>query len=118
MSAELHMLVQCNQTHLLAVCSNRQANASSMESHSEELSRLRAENASLKQLLTNKDAQMAQSSVVNVSKDQLLVCKDELLAMKDELLVRRAADLQRCKQELLQYKTAHPEAEVPAADSS
>jgi hypothetical protein len=89
-----------------------------MESHSEELSRLRAENASLKQLLTNKDAQMAQGSVVIASKDELLVCKDKLLAMKDELLVSRTAELQHYKQKLLQYKTAHPEAEVPAADSS
>jgi hypothetical protein len=52
---------------------------------SEELSRRRAENVSLKQLVTSKDAQLA--------------CKDELLAS-------RTAELQRCEEELLQCRIA------------
>jgi hypothetical protein len=91
-----------------AVCSNRQANASSMESQSEELSRLRAENACMKQLLTSNDAQMASTAA---SYAALLACKDELLAS-------RAIELQRCKEDFLQHKAATAELHAAVADSS
>jgi hypothetical protein len=61
-----------------------------METVGEELSRLRAENTCLKQLLESKDAQLAQSSLVIASNAALLACKDELLA-------NRAEELQRLK---------------------
>jgi hypothetical protein len=64
------------------------------ETASEELSRLRAELTSSKQLLESKDAQLA--------------CKDELLAS-------RAAELQRCE-ELLQHRTAAAESGSTAAE--
>jgi hypothetical protein len=85
-----------------------------METAGEELSRLRAENACLKQLLTSNDAQL--SSVV-ASNAALLACKDELLGTKDELLASRAAELQR-SQVLLQPSTAIPEVNLAAGDSS
>eukprot|EP00953_Heterococcus_sp_UTEX-ZZ885_P010042 5870-Heterococcus_DN1.PRE.2 len=80
---------------------------------SEELSRLRAELASSKQLLTSKDAQLL------ACKDELLACKDHLVATKDELLASRAAEVQRC-QELLQHtrKGSAAESDAVAADSS
>jgi hypothetical protein len=61
-----------------------------METTGEELSRLRAENSCLKQLLESKDALLAQSSLVIASNAALLACKDELLA-------NRAEELQRLK---------------------
>jgi hypothetical protein len=67
-----------------------------MESQSEDLSRLRAEAASLKQLLTSKDVQMASAAA---SKAASLACKDELLAS-------RTAELQRCREKLVQHRAA------------
>jgi hypothetical protein len=61
-----------------------------METAGEELSRLRAENSCLKQLLESKYAQLAQCSLVIASNAALLACKDELL-------VNRAEELQRLK---------------------
>ena len=54
-----------------------------METQGEELSRLRAGNASLKKLLA-------------ASKDAHLTSNAALLACKDQLLASRAAELQRC----------------------
>jgi hypothetical protein len=79
---------------------------SSMESQSEELSRLRAEVASLKELLTSKDVQMASAAASNAA---LLGCKDELLAITTR-------ELQHCKEELLQHRAASLDA--AAGDSS
>jgi hypothetical protein len=76
-----------------------------METQGEELSRLRAENASLKKLLA-------------ASKDAHLTSNAALLACKDQLLASRAAELQRCKEELLQYRVATPGSDAAAADSS
>jgi hypothetical protein len=83
------------------------------ETASEELSRLRAELASSKQLLTSKDAQLL------ACKDELLACKDQLVATKDELLASRAAEVQHC-QELLQHtrKASAAESDAVAAGSS
>jgi hypothetical protein len=81
-----------------------------VETASEELSRLRAENVDLKQLLTSNDEQLA-------CKDELLAEKDNVIAAKDELLVSRAAELQRCK-ELLQCRTTTAEPVISAAGSS
>jgi hypothetical protein len=83
--------------------SNKQTQLNcSMETQGEELSRLRAENASSKQLLASKDAQLTSNAA--------------LLACKDDLLASRAAELQRCN-ELLQYRVAAPEPFAGAADS-
>jgi hypothetical protein len=102
----------CNAIKLIfLVCaSNRQAKASSMESQSEELSRLRAEKACMKQLLSSKDAQLAQSCVVIASKDEVIACKDELL-------LSRSAELQRCQQ-LMQWKPLSAERAAAVTDSS
>jgi hypothetical protein len=60
-----------------------------METEGEELSRLRAEVASFRQLLTSKDAQLAKSSVIIASKDQVIACQVELM--------RKAEEVQRLK---------------------
>jgi hypothetical protein len=56
------------------------------ETASEELSRLRAELASSKQLLESKDAQLAYN-------DELLAAKDTVISTKDELLASNAAEM-------------------------
>jgi hypothetical protein len=86
------------------------------ETASEELSRLRAENVDLKQLLTSKDAQLACNDEQLACKDELLAEKDNVIAAKDELLVSRAAELQR-HHELLQCRTTTAEPDISAADS-
>jgi hypothetical protein len=92
-----------------------------METAVEELSRLRAENACLKQLLTSKDAQLTSVAASNAAllacKDELLTAKDVVIATKHELLASRAAELQR-SQELLMHSIAIPEVIVAAGDSS
>jgi hypothetical protein len=67
-----------------------------METAGEELSRLRAENACLKQLLESKDAQLVCRDEHLACKDALLAAKEIVIATKDELLASRAAGPQRC----------------------
>jgi hypothetical protein len=87
------------------------------ETAGEELSRLRAENVDLKQLLTSKDAQLACKDAQLLCKDELLAAKETVIAIKDELLASRAAELQRC-QELLQHRFEIVQTQVLATDSS
>jgi chromosome segregation ATPase len=72
-----------------------------METAGEELSRLRAENSCLKQLLASKDAQLASKDAQLTSKDaqlaSIVASTAALLACKDELLVNRAEEVQRLK---------------------
>jgi hypothetical protein len=77
-----------------------------MESQGEELSRLRAEVVSLKELLT--------SNIAHLS--TVIAAKDEVISSKDELLASRTAELQRCNEELVQHRAASFDA--AAADSS
>jgi hypothetical protein len=77
-----------------------------MESQGEELGRLSAEVASLKELLANTNAQMTSAAACNAA----------LLACKDELLASRSAELQRCQQ-LLLGRITRSEMDAAAADS-
>jgi hypothetical protein len=65
-----------------------------METAGEELSRLRAENSCLKQLLASTDAQLTSKDAQLAS---IVASNAALLACKDELLVNRAEEVQRLK---------------------